>query len=126
MRKRKYSDPLIAFGAWLAMSAAPGLWAATAPNPGVAQDPQATSNPTAQQQGNSQSDLEITRKIRHAVVSDKSLSIGAHNVKIITIQGRVTLKGMVRSDDEKQKIESAATAAVGSGNVDDQIAIAGQ
>jgi len=43
------------------------------------------------------------------VVSDKSLSIAAHNVKIISRDGMVTLRGTVKSDDEKKSIEDKAT-----------------
>jgi osmotically-inducible protein OsmY len=56
----------------------------------------------------------MTRQIRKALVNDKSLSTYGHNVKIITQQGVVTLKGPVKSDAEKQEIESKATEVVGS------------
>ena len=48
---------------------------------------------TADQQNNNRADLEITRQIRKAIVADKSLSMNAHNIKIITADGMVTLKG---------------------------------
>lgn len=73
--------------------------------------------PTAEQQQNNKSDLEITRQIRRAVVTDKSLSISAHNVKIITQDGKVTLKGPVRSEDEKQTVEKKAIEVAGKANV---------
>jgi hypothetical protein len=69
---------------------------------------------TADQQSNNPSDLQMTRQIRKALVNDKSLSTYGHNVKIITQQGVVTLKGPVKSDAEKQEIESKATEVVGS------------
>jgi hyperosmotically inducible periplasmic protein len=53
----------------------------------------AQSQPTADQQKNNRSDLDLTRRIRRAIVADKSLSTSAHNVKIITQNGKVTLKG---------------------------------
>lgn len=68
---------------------------------------------TADKQVMSPGDREITRKIRKAVIADKSLSMYAHNVKIITANGAVTLKGPVRSEDEKQKVASLAADAVG-------------
>jgi hyperosmotically inducible protein len=52
---------------------------------------------TADQQSNSKEDLEITRKIRRALVEDKSLSTSAHNVKIVTVDRVVTLRGPVVS-----------------------------
>jgi hyperosmotically inducible periplasmic protein len=75
----------------------------------------------AVQQSNRSSDITITRDIRRALVRNKSLSISAHNVTIVTQNGRVTLKGKVQSDAEKQTVESAATNVVGPSNVDDQL-----
>ena len=63
------------------------------------------------------------QKIRKAVMDDKSLSTYAHNVKIIAQDGKVTLKGPVRSEEEKQTIEKLATDVAGAGNVTDQITI---
>lgn len=82
------------------------------------------SAPTADQQKANPSDREITRKIRTSIHQDKSLSTYAHNVKIITQGGKVTLKGPVRSDAEKSAVAAKATAVVGNGNVDNQIDIA--
>ena len=72
------------------------------------------SGSTADQQSNRKSDSEITRQIRKSVIADKSLSMYAHNVKIITRHGVVTLKGPVKSEDEKQVIANKAEAVVGS------------
>jgi osmotically-inducible protein OsmY len=81
---------------------------------------------TADQQSNNPSDLQITRQIRKALVNDKSLSTYGHNVKIITQQGVVTLKGSVKSDAEKQEIESKATEVAGSGDkVHSELQVAG-
>jgi hyperosmotically inducible protein len=79
------------------------------------------SAPTADQQKVNPSDREITRNIRASVHKDKTLSTYAHNVKIITQGGKVTLKGPVRSDDEKANIAAKAIAVAGDGNVDDQL-----
>lgn len=68
---------------------------------------------TADQQPSNKSDTEITRDIRRSIVSDKSLSTYAHNVKIITQNGAVTLKGPVHSDEEKQTVASKAAEVVG-------------
>ena len=75
----------------------------------------------AAQQSNQSSDITITRNIRRAVVKDKSLSTEAHNVTIITRDGKVTLKGRVRSEAEKQTVETAAANVAGQANVDDQL-----
>jgi hyperosmotically inducible protein len=65
------------------------------------------------------------RKIRRAVVADKSLSTYAHNVKIISESGKVTLKGPVHTEDEKKAIEAKATEVAGAGNVTNEITVKG-
>ncbi len=104
---------------------AAAVWCAAAPAmavPGLTmQDPAGT---TAQQQGNNRSDVEITREIRRAIVKDKSLSVAAHNVTIVTHQGRVTLKGKVKSEQEKQTLESTAAGIAGASNVKDSLTVA--
>jgi len=82
-----------------------------------------TKNITADQQGNSRSDIETTRKIRRAVVMKKSLSGYAHNVKIITLNGHVTLKGAVRSEAERNIINDKAVRIAGSGNVTNELEV---
>ena len=69
---------------------------------------------TADQQKMNAADRDLTAKIRKAVMADKSLSTYAHNVKIISQDGIVTLKGPVRSDDEVKAIVAKATEATGS------------
>lgn len=80
---------------------------------------------TADTQKMNASDRALTQKIRKAVVADKSLSTYGHNVKIVSQNGKVTLRGPVRSEAEKQSIEAKAVdAAGGSDKVDDQLTIA--
>ncbi len=69
---------------------------------------------TADQQKMNASDRALTAKIRKAVIADKNLSSYAHNVKIISQNGTVTLKGPVRSDDEVTSIMAMATEGAGS------------
>jgi hyperosmotically inducible periplasmic protein len=69
---------------------------------------------TAGQQSEATSDRMLTKKIRQAIVADKSLSTYGHNVKIITKDGSVTLKGPVHSEEEKQSIASKTESIVGS------------
>jgi hyperosmotically inducible protein len=78
---------------------------------------------TADQQSNGRSDLETSRQIRRAIVNDKSLSTYAHNIKIITQHGQVTLKGPVRSTEEKAAIEAKATSVAGAANVTNQVSV---
>jgi osmotically-inducible protein OsmY len=79
---------------------------------------------TADQQKENDGDREITQKIRRALVDDKSLSTYAHNVKVVAQDGQVTLKGPVRSEDEKKTIEAKATEVAGVGRVINQLSIA--
>lgn len=77
----------------------------------------------ARDQGNSKSDVEMTRKIRQAVVKDDSLSTDAKNVKIITQQGHVTLKGPVKSTEERNKVEMLARKYAGKAHLKNEIEI---
>lgn len=81
---------------------------------------------TAGEQSNAKGDVALTRKIRRAVVKDSSLSMLAHNVKIVTANGNVTLRGPVNSEAEKVAIASKAKAIAGAGNVDNQLEVKGQ
>jgi osmotically-inducible protein OsmY len=83
----------------------------------------AAGGPTAEQAKDNRSDREIMQKIRKDIVSDKSLSTYAHNVKVIADHGKVTLKGPVHTDDERKTIEAKATAVVGADNVTNDITV---
>jgi hyperosmotically inducible protein len=100
------------------------------------QDPQETTDNTkknlptnhhdanrADQQSNSSSDVELTRKIRQSLTQDKSLSTYAHNVKIITRNGVVELKGPVRSQSEKDAVEAKATEVAGTSKVKNELTV---
>ncbi|MGH9690910.1 MAG: BON domain-containing protein [Candidatus Acidiferrales bacterium] len=78
---------------------------------------------TADQQKMNPADRAITRKIRKAVHEDKSLSTYAHNIKIITRDGKVTLRGPVRSEEEKSNLETKAASVAGQDNVTDQLEV---
>jgi hyperosmotically inducible protein len=82
------------------------------------------NEPTAEQQRENTNDRQLTAQIRRAIVKDKSLSTTAHNVKIIAQNGAVTLKGPVKSEEEKQAIESKATEIAGSGKVSNELQVA--
>jgi hyperosmotically inducible protein len=79
------------------------------------------NGPTADNQKNNKTDLKTTQNIRKAIVDDKSLSTTAHNVKVITRNGTVTLRGRVHSDDERKAIVSKAEEVAGHGNVTDEL-----
>ena len=80
--------------------------------------------PSADQQKINPVDRDLTKKIRMALHNDKSLSNYAHNIKIISQDGKVTLKGPVRSDDEKASIEAKAVEVAGTGNVTNNLTVA--
>jgi osmotically-inducible protein OsmY len=104
---------------------APALGAqAPADNTKVNSADRAKSAVTADQQKNNAADRELTMKIRRALTADKSLSSYAHNVKVIAQGGQVTLKGPVRSEEEKRSVEAKATEVAGAGHVTDQLSIA--
>jgi len=66
----------------------------------------------------------MTQNIRQAIIDDKSLSTNAHNVKVITVRGMVTLKGPVRSEEEKRTIEEIAGQVAGRDKITSEIGIA--
>ena len=69
------------------------------------------------------SDVKITANIRKAVVADKSMSVDARNVKIITRNGIVTLRGAVENESESMKLQHSATQTPGAVQVDNQLEI---
>jgi len=75
-------------------------------------------------QSSSEADLALTQKIRQAVVADDSLSTNAHNVKIITNNGIVTLRGPVNSAQEKAAIDAKAQQIAGATKVKNELEIA--
>lgn len=81
---------------------------------------------TAGDQSNATADVEITRAIRRAVTADESLSVNAHNVKIITNGGVVTLRGPVKSEQERTSIASKARQTSGVTRVNNQLEVAAQ
>ena len=81
-------------------------------------------NKTAGDQSESEADRAITQNIRDAITADDALSTNGKNVKIITNDGTVTLRGPVNSEKEKSEIEAKAKQIVGVRKVDNQLEIA--
>ena len=79
---------------------------------------------TPMDQSNKPEDIDLTRRVRQAVESDSNLSIDAKNVKIITVDGVVWLRGPVKSAEEKAEIARAAHNIAGAGNVRDEMEVA--
>ena len=81
----------------------------------------ATQVPT--DQAENQADREISANVRKAVTADDSLSINAQNIKIVTSNGTVTLRGPVKSTQEKAAIETKAKQVAGVTRVDNLLEI---
>jgi osmotically-inducible protein OsmY len=111
----------VAMTAWVPMSRAADY---PADNSGKNVRDRQESAQTPGDQSNSKSDVAITKAVRKAVVADKALSTNAHNVKIITTNGVVTLRGPVKSPEEKDKIGAKAKQVAGVKSVDNQLEIA--
>ena len=97
-----------------------------ADNTKINQRDRSQNEPTADQQKANTNDRQLTQQIRRAIIKDKSLSSDAHNVKIISHNGSVTLKGPVKSAEEKQAIESKAAQIAGADKVNSELQVAGQ
>jgi hyperosmotically inducible protein len=80
---------------------------------------------TSGDQSNSSADLKITQAIRQALMKDRELSMTAKNIKVITANGQVTLRGPVKSVQEKTKIDQIAKSAAGGAQIDDQLDVKG-
>ena len=78
---------------------------------------------TSGDQGNSDADREITRQIRRALSTNDQFSVTAKNIKIITVGGKVTLRGPVKTQEEQQSIASTAQSIAGAGSVDNQLEV---
>jgi len=79
---------------------------------------------TADKQRNDATDLDLAQRIRKSVMADSSLSTYGHNVKIVAVNGTVTLNGVVRTAEEKATISKKATAIAGAGHVVDDMKLA--
>ena len=74
-------------------------------------------------QGNTQADVDTTAQIRKEIIAGKNMSVNARNVKIITKDGQVTLRGPVNTAEEKRLIGEIADRIAHSGNVDNQLEV---
>jgi hyperosmotically inducible protein len=78
---------------------------------------------TADSQTTAKADRMLLQQARKAIIADKGLSIYAHNVKIIALNGSITLKGPVKSDEEKQKVASDVASVVGADKIANQLTV---
>lgn len=110
-------------GTWIVASAQDNSQQPAPDNTKVNERDKVKSQPTADQQKDNRSDRDIAQQIRQSVTKDKSLSTYAHNVKIVSQNGVVTLKGPVRSDDEKRAVETKAAEVVGQEKVTSELEV---
>jgi len=96
----------------------------SADNTGINVRDKGGTTQTPQKQTNADNDRKVLADVRRAVVGDKTLSTAAHNVKIVTLNGVVTLRGPVRSSDEKVKIEKLAQQVAGVTSSENQLDVA--
>ena len=75
------------------------------------------------QRSNSSGDLALTRRIRKSIMKDHSLSMMAKNVKIVSANGSVTLRGPVKTEKEKSRVAAKAQTIAGVDRVDDQLEV---
>ena len=80
---------------------------------------------TSGDQSNSSADLKTTQAIRQALIKDRELSTTAKNIKVITANGQVTLRGPVKTAQEKAKIDQIAKSAAGGAEINDQLDVKG-
>jgi hyperosmotically inducible periplasmic protein len=108
-----------------ASSSAAGTGATAPDNTKVNKRDRNQAEPTADQQKENNSDRELARNIRRSLVKDKNLSTYAHNIKVVAQDGKITLKGPVRSAEEKQAVEAkAAEVAGGVDKINSEIEVA--
>lgn len=113
----------LAFSPFLMAQAASDVPSANADNTQVNQRDRNASEMTADQQGNSKRDMDMTQQIRKALLADKDLSTDAHNLKIITRDGVVTLKGPVASEREHKAVLNTAVTIIGDAQFTDEISV---
>lgn len=125
----KYSTRATHLLLGIALAASPAAFAQTPAgqtkpdNSAVNKRDRDPSQPTADQQKMNPADRDIVAKIRKSIMADKSLSTYAHNIKIISQDGTVTLKGPVRSEDEAQSILAKAVEVTSKDKVVNQMSV---
>jgi len=80
---------------------------------------------TSGDQSNSSADLKTTQAVRQALMKDDELSMTAKNIKVIAANGQVTLRGPVKTAQEKTKIAQIAKSAAGGAQIVDELDVKG-
>lgn len=126
MKQHELRSIVSAFAVSTLLAVAPSFAAAQTPadNTKVNTRDRAAGAVTADQQKENAADRELSQKIRRSLTADKGLSTYAHNVKVVSQGGSVTLKGPVRTEQEKQSVEAKAVAVAGAGHVINELTVA--
>jgi hyperosmotically inducible protein len=124
MSQHRFVQLLAAVGSFAMLVAAPVSGQTAPDNTKVNTRDRATGSVTADQQKNDRTDRELTQQIRRSLTKDKTLSTYAHNVKVVAQDGRVTLKGPVRSEQERKIVEAKAAEVAGADHVTNEMSIA--
>jgi hyperosmotically inducible protein len=114
---------LVVFGFLFLASVSIGYMVAPQATNSIAQN-KVQANSIADNQMMSSADREIKQRIRQSIHRDKSLSVSAQNIRIIPANGQVTLRGLVRSAQEKVSLEAKAMDVAGDGNVTNNLEVA--
>jgi hyperosmotically inducible protein len=109
----------------LSVAALAGNEKAKSDNTATNQRDRSGETKTSGDQSNSSTDLKTTQAIRQALMKDGELSTTAKNIKVITANGHVTLRGPVKTAQEKAKIDQLAKSAAGGAQIDNQLDVKG-
>ena len=107
------------------LAALAGNEKAEADNTAINERDRSGETKTSGDQSNSSADLKTTQAIRQALMKDSELSTTAKNIKVITANGHVTLRGPVKTAQEKAKIDQLAKSAAGGAQIDNQLDVKG-
>ena len=94
-----------------------------ADNTGINERDRDNNNVTPMDQGNSEIDIDLTQRIRRSLMKNDSLSFTAKNVKVITRDGQVVLRGPVKTEEEKTMVYRCAVDEAGVGHVANQLEV---
>lgn len=117
------TSTLLFSGLLLVMGASQAADPVPADNSGINKRDRSSAALTPENQSQSKEDIDLVAAARRAVVAEPNLSIGAQNIKIIALNGAVTLRGPVKNAAEKERVEKAVRQATGTASVDNQLEI---